>query len=157
MLNDKNDAVEAAWAMTSELAKMFLKDRSGHDGVYVTFAHNPLQAAAELSMKVSGYLIILPAFHTVDGKVQLDKLWVVDSVSFGESVCVIECDFIRYPDGTFGVLSRCKGENLEYRCIDEIQVMFRRRQRRPGRAEKMIEAGRQALAERVASAFPIAA
>lgn len=147
MHNELTAAVNTAQNLCVGLSKLFYKgDHRAIEGVYLVFAgFHAIEAIASLGRR-TGAIYIVPQFEIVDGEVTLKKVRVADGLTYGDTIVHTSCDLIRYPDGSFGLLTDLKGKNIEYRCVNESQLT-RRALRRPRNAAKLIERGRRALAE----------
>lgn len=158
MHNEPTAAVRIAMEISSALSKLFFHGRhTDIEGVYMVFAgFNGMQAAAELSSKARGKIFFVPDFALIDEEVVLQKVLVVDGISSPDATMLMICDPVRHPAGSFGLLSDLKGKTVEFRCLNETQ-MIRQALRRPRNAAKLIERGRRAVAEAVAVSPALAA
>lgn len=145
MNNDFEAAVNTATKMCSVLSKLFYRgDHRGIEGVYLVFAgFDAIEAAASLGTR-TGAMYIIPQFEIVDDEVELKNVLIADGVTFGSTVVHLTCNLVRFPDGSFGLMTDLKGRNFEYRCQNEYQLV-RRSIRRPRNATKLFERGQHAL------------
>ena len=158
MHNEPTAAVNTAKEICSGLSRLFFK---GHhteiEGVYLVFAgFDAFEAAADLGRKAKGKIFLIPQFETINGKVVLKNVLVADGLSSPDWVLYMVCDLVRHPNGSFGLLSDLKGKTVEFRCLNETQ-MIRQALRRPRNAAKLIDWARRALDQEVAGSAALAA
>jgi hypothetical protein len=158
MHNEPAVAVKTAKKICSALSRLFFK---GHhmaiEGVHMVFAgFDAMEAVAELGRDAIGKLYLVPHFELIDGEVTLQKVLVADGITYPGTIVHTICDPVLFLNGGFGLLSDVKGKTIEFRCLNETQLM-RRAVRRPQNAAKLIERGRRALAEGVAPLPALAA
>lgn len=157
MTTASDQRVKSAKRIATAIGQMlrFSRDHETSDVQFVFAGFDAYKVALELGPEASGRVYVIPSFRVTENRVELERIWVVDGMSLPGRCLISSCDLVR-EQGIIGLLTRGDGETYFY-IIDRARAIILYDTRCRWDANKMIKAGKRALAKRLGGTRPIAA